>query len=228
MKKSILQIVSFLFIFALLFSCEKGKDYTVKGRIVEDCAGNIPVANTEFRFMSAPKKGSFRRDGLDKTITTNSNGEFEFTYNSKKLSYSGIYIYGLFESEDYPSYRAPIKSHEDFDLGNFTMQNSFSFKVKLNVVNSFTANDSLFIMGPNFDTLVTIPGPFSNSVYGPFNQAAYKGRFGADQDGIYQNMKVMITSNIVQQASSVKKGYSTDKNIKMCDQSEQLFDFEIK
>lgn len=231
MKKSILKFVC-LFILALLCSCEKGKDYTVKGRIVEDCAGNIPVANTEFRFRSEPKKGSFHRDGLDRTITTNANGEFEFTYNSKKLSHNGIYIVGLFEQDSYPAYATPIKSHENFELGNFAIKNGFPFKVNIQSNNTYSANDTLYILGVSQDTLLEIPGPFNNSIYGPFNYLG-QGVFHFKEKDIYQYINITIKSNIIANPNYTGSGYNNKtfyirSSVKKCDQTEQIFDIEIK
>lgn len=233
MRKSNLQFVFILFAIAFLFSCNKGENYTVKGRIVEDCAGNIPVANTKFTFVSSYTPSMFsRKDNLKKIVKTDANGYFEFVYNSKKLTKNGIYIEGLFEIDRFTDYAAPIKSHQNYDLGDFPLKNSFSYKINLIVKNSYTASDTLFVVTEMKDTLAVIPGPFSNSIIGPYNNSLLADKFEYKDEVLYQQTFIRAFLYDHAYPSNTNPGYNlkqfrTRDLVKMCDNSEKTFDITI-
>lgn len=217
---------------SLIVSCNKGHNYTISGKIVEDCNGNIPVANAEFTFKSRATPNLFqRKNGLNKTITTDENGYFEFVYNSKRLTTNGIYIAGLFDGDEYPR-DFVIKAHENIDLGNFPINNSFPFTINLIANNAYTANDTLFVITEMKDTMITIPGPFSNFVYGPFTNGLHTGKFEYKDKVLYQGASLRVLSTIILNPTYTgtgnnKRHFSKYVLLKMCSDSKVVFNLVI-
>lgn len=225
------QLIAFALLSFAFTSCTEHHEYVVKGRLVKDCQSNEPLANQTFLFMSDRYKngGLIKNPGLNRWVTTDANGYFEFVYSTKKLNSNPIYIDEVFYSEP-DSINNPIMPGENVDLGVFPIGLSFDYTINLSVNNPYSSNDTLYILGTGNSVLQIIPGPFSSGQIGTFNYAYALGNLEYDENGFYKEVSVRIKSNILvnpSSSSTAKKWFQSASKIRMCDHSTQVFDVGI-
>ncbi|MFA7273204.1 MAG: hypothetical protein WC044_05010 [Crocinitomicaceae bacterium] len=224
MKSTSLYYVCFLFCIAFLLSC-KNEIYIIKGRIVEDCTSNSPVANMELTIRCwGGYGGAYGKIGLNETVTTNENGRFAMAYNTKDHKMNRIFIQPLFslEREDTTGGWNP---KENIDFGDFPIRPKIYGKINLLINNPYTINDTLFIMDAFTDwkdTLLVMPGPFYNMSFGPELMSSTRQEIDFSGSEVKINHSVSAKFN----NANYKAVYST-KITSHCEQSLQEFDLVI-
>ncbi|PKR80928.1 hypothetical protein CW751_07100 [Brumimicrobium salinarum] len=163
--KTIKYLITLTLVTFLSLGCNKainkGKEYTVEGRLMYNC--ETPIVNTEFSFRQGDPGILGLKKPLSLTVKTNAEGYFKIVYNGKEANVSD------FKIRDGGTIMNNIPVFENIDLGNIYYNPTFSFKISLDVVNPYTSNDTLEI--PNYNDIfnennnrIYISGPFENGV----------------------------------------------------------------
>jgi hypothetical protein len=165
-----MKLVFLVLITSILFSCDKEPvTYTIKGVFSEDCDQQIPIDNEEFSLWFETPAG-FNTKIHDFPFTTDEQGRFEFSYFKKKAELPIASWRTERGNVTIVDYLQNIPGGQDVDLGNVTLGYGFSFKVKIQVENSYFSDDTLFVDHPTeIGSYIELPGPFKDTVLGPFN-----------------------------------------------------------
>jgi len=148
--KNTLFIILFFF---LLISCEK--EGTITGRLVDACGS--PLDSVRVNITDNHEGGKNVAIGY-----TDSGGYFSIPYKSKHHSFR----LKAMSTSNFTSIikDIPAKKHIDFGAINTTV--IFSLNIKLQVTNTYSSNDTLFIdiEGGTQPASFSIPGPFISGV----------------------------------------------------------------
>jgi hypothetical protein len=116
--------------------------YQIEGRLVESCNDNSPLRNYSFTFPVSYTENS---NSYDKTITTDSNGYFKFTYvyTSFQTKFSlSKYLPDSFKTKTLIS---NIPTGKNLNIGNIPYNFTNAIKVKIKNNKFFTETDSLYV-----------------------------------------------------------------------------------
>ena len=161
--------------FVLIFvisACFRSKTetYTIKGTFYSDCDLQSPIANEDMALAFDTPKG-LKKEVHNYPFTTDSLGRFEVSYEFGK-TWSTI-NHGDTKSGNIAIdlYLANIPAGEDLDIGDVVLGHGYSYYIELDVKNPYTADDTLIVQ----DELakgIKIPGPFKDTILGPFEKVA--------------------------------------------------------
>jgi hypothetical protein len=160
------QIIILIFGISIFFaSCTKDKDkeYTVSGRIYEDCT-NKSFANRQIKLRQLiAQNWSLQTSGGEVgRTTTDVNGNFSITYKPKNSSELRIQVPAGF---GYSTVIERLPGEKDINNLNINYNATTAIQVKINVINPHTSNDTLFISDyRNLTIGLKIPGPFTSSI----------------------------------------------------------------
>ncbi|PKR80927.1 hypothetical protein CW751_07095 [Brumimicrobium salinarum] len=165
MKTKMKNIITLTLVTFLSLGCNKainkGKEYTVEGRLMYNC--ETPMDNTEFSFRQGDPALISIKDPLSLTVKTDAEGYFKVVYNGKEANGSNFTI------RDGGTLLDGIPVHENVKLGEVVIgARIISFVRRLEVVEAYTENDTLIM--PDYNAinnpyaLLRIPGPFENGV----------------------------------------------------------------
>ncbi|HUC79529.1 MAG TPA: hypothetical protein VMR70_01385, partial [Flavisolibacter sp.] len=156
-------IYSFIVLSAIVLfhsGCVKGKgdQYTIAGRILLGCT-STPFANREVYFFQGISSNGVSTSGgdLGKT-TTDANGYFSFKYITKN-------------DEDIKIQSAPgspiiqgVPGDQNLNDIRVYTRPSTTIQVKLNVLKTYSSQDTLYITDFRNNNLLAIPGPFTSKI----------------------------------------------------------------
>ena len=161
------KILIILTIITISFSCKKkviNGTYTVKGYLYRDCSKAI-VKNYPLALMNRYYENNYPKYVTLATCTTDAAGYFEFTYSNP--ADGNIYINEA--GTPYPGYinNLPIQNIDSLVV---LQMPKATVNVKLQIINSYTTKDTLFIGGSNSSGGSYKIGPFYNGqLLSPFN-----------------------------------------------------------
>jgi hypothetical protein len=158
--------ILYTLIFSLIFSgCikEEDQEHNISGRLFQGCT-NQPIANKEiviFQHASSNWIGQVS-GGIVGTTTTDNNGYFKLSFKSgngnrlKIQTAAGAGFATLIDG---------IPGDKDLENVLVFYPAATTIKVKLNVINPYTAADTLFITNfSNLSSFQKVPGPFPNGL----------------------------------------------------------------
>lgn len=151
--------------------------YIIAGHLYTDC--NLePVANKKIRLEVIHPNGTYYSN-YDMTVetTTDANGYYKFEFKNKRDFPLEISCQA---GTGYKTLMSDIPARISLDDLSLHMLSSTNIKVMLNVLNPYSANDTLFITDLRNNKYTPFPGPFSSGpLYTasnfPLNEEYYSG-----------------------------------------------------
>ncbi len=142
-QKKLLVLLVFVLVF-LLCGCPQSKNdiqqYFIKGKILHSCDNPIPVKNTNIDFELA---GFYPTSQTVATSTTDSNGNFYFSYSSLTVtSHNPSISMGILAGASYNEIIG-FDVNKSIDAGNVYSQSNYFFVLKISTDSAYTSNDSL-------------------------------------------------------------------------------------
>ena len=141
---------------------ENGPSYEISGQLFQDCSKQ-PMANKPIDlFQEIQHNWDNSTDGgVLATTTTDTNGFFKFVFKDKNGGEESIrYQAGA----GYNEVLEKIPNRTSLDSLIIFNNPSTNIQVSLNVINPYTANDTLNIVNLNTNQWMRIPGPFLSGI----------------------------------------------------------------
>lgn len=140
----------------------------IEGKLVESCNSSLPIKNYSFSFPVASTENS---NGYHKTITTDSNGYFKFSYiyNSSQAQFTLFKF--MVDSLKTKYLLRNIPTGKNLNLGNIPFNFTVPVKVKFANFKSISASDSVYVYlfgASSFFKSQYIKGPLNSDILGAF------------------------------------------------------------
>lgn len=152
-------LLYFLFISVVFAGCNKNEPeplYFISGTLRSTCGG-MPVPNTSI--MLHYDSGVQHENTETHFTTTNAEGRFVFGYSTYFPRHYSVAIDAPHTVHN--KLLRHIPSHQNIELGDVFIQQMSTLYIKLNVINPYSAADTLYIpYAPG--QIITVPGPFSS------------------------------------------------------------------
>jgi len=218
--KTIKYLITLTLVAFLSLGCNKtinkGKEYTVEGRLMYNC--ETPMDNTEFSFRQGDPGILGIKTPLSLLVKTDAEGYFKVVYNGKEANVSNFTI------RDGGTIMDNIPVFENINLGNvFWQLPPVSFIRRLNVINQLTQYDTLLLTDyndPNPLAELRISGPFENGIIDTVWNISNLKSFTYNSPIIFESKYRLTSSSVLTWESA------TFSITEFC--SEQLYDAVIK
>lgn len=176
-----------LFLLTALSACRKlGREYTISGRVLQDCGGQ-PYANKTLSFWQQVGTNLFSTSGGELgTTTTDANGNFTFNYNAKNSGDIRIQTPAGF---GYSTLMSAVPSKKNLNDISIVQDATYNLQLSLNVLNPRSASDTLLINSSNFRQPIKVPCPLKSGVISNAPYPVMEFGYGKSSQTIIWNFK---------------------------------------